>query len=42
MVWEGARTVAIDLDRTEQYNAHLPKSLAITPGEAAQRAGEAH
>ncbi|MEO8115833.1 MAG: YjbE family putative metal transport protein [Phenylobacterium sp.] len=37
MVWEGVRTVAIDLNRTGQYNAAMPERLDITPPEAARR-----
>jgi YjbE family integral membrane protein len=37
MMWEGARTVAIDVDRTGAYNAVAPGPLEITPGEAARR-----
>ncbi|RAK58310.1 TerC family protein [Phenylobacterium hankyongense] len=37
MIWEGARTVAIDLNRTAGYNAAMPKSLDIKPGEVVER-----
>jgi YjbE family integral membrane protein len=37
MIWEGARTVAIDLHRTEAFNAAMPQKLDIRPGEVAQR-----
>jgi len=40
MIWEGGRTVAIDLGRVEQYNAHAPAGLKITPEEAAGRGGK--
>jgi YjbE family integral membrane protein len=37
MVWEGSRTVAIDLGKVEQYNAAVPDRLDITPDEVAER-----
>ncbi|HEX5377698.1 MAG TPA: TerC family protein [Phenylobacterium sp.] len=37
MLWEGHRTVVIDLDRTGQYNAAMPDPLDIPPDEAAER-----
>ncbi|MDP2010184.1 MAG: hypothetical protein Q8K11_08395 [Phenylobacterium sp.] len=33
MIWEGHRSVAVDLGRVGAYNAPLPASLAITPDE---------
>lgn len=40
MIWDGHRTVVVDLGRVGAYNATLPASLAITPDEvAAQYAG---
>ncbi len=40
MIWEGTRTVAIDLDKTPAFNAAMPKPLDIKPGEVAKRRGE--
>ena len=37
MLWEGARTVAIDLGKVEQYNAAVPDRLAITSDEVTER-----
>jgi YjbE family integral membrane protein len=37
MLWEGHRTVVIDLGKTDQYNAFAPDSLDIKPDEAAER-----
>ena len=37
MMWEGHRTMVIDMDRTADYNAHVPAMLAISPGEVAER-----
>lgn len=37
MLWEGHRTVVIDLGKTDQYNALVPDSLDIEPDEAAER-----
>jgi YjbE family integral membrane protein len=37
MIWEGARTVAIDTDKTHVYNAAMPEPLDIKPGEVAKR-----
>jgi YjbE family integral membrane protein len=38
MVWEGVRTVAIDLDKTHAYNAAMPTDrLDIKPSEATER-----
>ena len=37
MVWEGARTVAIDLGKVDQYNAVAPDALDITPREMTER-----
>jgi YjbE family integral membrane protein len=37
MIWEGHRTVVIDLGKTNQYNAVVPKSLDIKPDEASER-----
>ena len=40
MIWDGHRTVVVDLGRVGAYNATLTASLAITPDEvAAQYAG---
>lgn len=38
MIWEGHRTVVIDLGKTSQYNAVVPPSLDIKPAEASERA----
>jgi YjbE family integral membrane protein len=41
MIWEGARTVAIDLHKTHVYNAAMPgKPLDIKPAEIAKRRGD--
>lgn len=37
MIWQGSRTVAIDLGQTGGYNAAMPRPLDISPGEAAKR-----
>jgi len=37
MLWEGARTVAIDLGKVEQYNAAMPRNFEITPNEMTER-----
>jgi YjbE family integral membrane protein len=37
MIWEGARTVMIDLDRTASYNAVMPNALDIGDEEIAHR-----
>jgi len=37
MIWEGARTVAIDTGQTHAYNAAMPGPLDIKPGEVARR-----
>ncbi|MGZ3371578.1 MAG: TerC family protein [Caulobacteraceae bacterium] len=37
MIWEGVRTVAIDLGRTHVYNSAMPGALDIKPGEVAKR-----
>ena len=38
MVWEGARSVAIDTGQTARYNAAMPgKPLDIRPDEAKRR-----
>jgi YjbE family integral membrane protein len=37
MVWEGARLVFIDLNRTHVYNRAMPGPLDIKPGEVAKR-----
>ena len=36
MIWEGHRTVVVDLNRTEQYNALMPTVLEISPAELAK------
>jgi len=38
MIWQGSRTVAIDLGQTGTYNAAMPGPLDIGPREAAKRA----
>jgi YjbE family integral membrane protein len=35
MMWQGHRTIAIDLGRTAEYNAVVPDFMDITPEEAA-------
>jgi predicted tellurium resistance membrane protein TerC len=35
MMWEGHRTVVVDMHRVGQYNAVMPAALDITPAEAA-------
>jgi hypothetical protein len=35
MMWQGHRTIAIDLNRTAEYNAVVPDALDITPEEVA-------
>ena len=37
MIWEGSRTVAIDLNHTAEFNAAVPRNLAITPDEMTAR-----
>jgi YjbE family integral membrane protein len=37
MIWEGSRTVAIDLNHTADFNAAVPHPLEITPGEMRER-----
>jgi len=37
MIWEGHRTVVIDLGKTHQYNALVPQPLDIKPHEAVER-----
>ena len=37
MIWEGARTVAIDLGKVAQYNSVVPGRFEITPGEITER-----
>ena len=37
MIWEGHRSVVIDLNRTHQYNAVMPQLLDIKPHEAEER-----
>ncbi|MDB5468209.1 MAG: tellurium resistance protein TerC [Phenylobacterium sp.] len=41
MIWEGARNVAIDLNRTGGYNAAMPKPLDIKPDEVDERKARA-
>jgi predicted tellurium resistance membrane protein TerC len=40
MIWDGARTVVVDLDKTEAYNAAMPAPLDIQPAEEARRAAK--
>jgi len=40
MLWEGHRTMVIDMGRTPAYNAWVPAPLAITPAEMAARRGQ--
>jgi len=37
MIWDGFRTMAIDLNKTGAYNAAMPQPLDIQPGEVAKR-----
>jgi YjbE family integral membrane protein len=37
MMWEGHRTVVVDLDRTPAYNAFMPDVLDISPEEEARQ-----
>jgi hypothetical protein len=37
MIWEGARTVAIDTGVTPAYNKAMPDPLDIKPDEVAKR-----
>jgi YjbE family integral membrane protein len=37
MIWEGSRTVAIDLHQTHRYNAAMPTPLDIKPHEVIER-----
>jgi YjbE family integral membrane protein len=39
MVWQGARTLAIDLGKTAAFNAVMPAPLDISPKEVAKRKG---
>ncbi|AYV47107.1 tellurium resistance protein TerC [Caulobacter flavus] len=36
MIWEGHRSVVMDLHKTEQYNAAAPNVIDIKPGEVAE------
>ncbi|MDB5460279.1 MAG: hypothetical protein JWO72_2020 [Caulobacteraceae bacterium] len=42
MIWEGSRTVAIDLGRTTVYNQVAPAPLDIKPAEVAKHRPAAH
>jgi len=35
-MWQGHRTVVVDLGHTEEYNAAMPKPLDISPAEEAR------
>jgi predicted tellurium resistance membrane protein TerC len=37
MVWEGVRTVTIDLGKVDQFNAATPDRFDIIPEEVAER-----
>jgi predicted tellurium resistance membrane protein TerC len=37
MIWEGSRTVAIDLHQIQRYNAAMPQPLDIKPHEVMER-----
>ncbi len=37
MIWEGSRTVAIDLGKTEAFNAAMPTAFEISPAEVAEQ-----
>jgi predicted tellurium resistance membrane protein TerC len=39
MIWEGHRSVVIDLHKTDAYNAAAPSFLDITPDELAAHNG---
>jgi predicted tellurium resistance membrane protein TerC len=41
MVWEGHRSVVMDLDKTAAYNASAPGFIDISPAEQAQHARHA-
>ncbi|MEJ2817876.1 MULTISPECIES: TerC family protein [unclassified Caulobacter] len=36
MIWEGHRSVVIDLNKTQAYNAAMPSFVEITPNEVAE------
>jgi YjbE family integral membrane protein len=36
MIWEGHRSVVIDLNKTQAYNAAMPSFVEITPAEVAE------
>lgn len=38
MIWEGHRSVVVDMQRVDDYNARVPAALAIAPDEATRRA----
>ena len=38
MMWEGHRTVVVDLGRVAEYNTFMPAGLDIGPAEAAKHA----
>lgn len=40
MIWEGHRSVLIDLGKVETYNAAMPNALDITPDEVAEHAAQ--
>ena len=40
MIWEGSRTVIIDLGKTSEYNAIMPDALDIPTAEIIARKGE--
>jgi YjbE family integral membrane protein len=40
MIWEGSRTVAIDLGKTAEYNALMPDALDIHTAEVIHRKGK--
>jgi len=40
MMWEGHRSVVIDLNRTHDYNATMPQPVEIEPGEVKARQKE--
>jgi hypothetical protein len=37
MMWEGHRTVVVDLNQTRAYNAIMPGPLDISPEEEAEQ-----
>jgi len=40
MIWDGSRSVAVQTGQTDRYNAAMPNTFDITPGEEAKRKGK--